>query len=388
MKKIKNMKLTKSQIITLASLLVILAGLITGVVLLYPKTKEESPKKPIEAKVEVKKETSIEVYTKLPSIEDFTKEEGKLDLANVPSEDSVCPEEDDACVVEKLATTVGEYEVVITIKEKEYKSTLKVVDSTKPTLKTKDVSIIEGETYTVDSFIEEKSDNSKKEVKVYFEEETMASLTEVKEHTVKITVEDESGNKTTNEAKLIINKKKEESKPVSSSKPASTTKPSTGSSSSNSGSSNTSSGSSNSGGSSAPAPSPAPSAPAVQECTIKGPYTGLYANGTMDADFAKQSAESVRVADFISNNASNRQRFGQGAAASKGPTDYVYDSCGKTVGYLMRIEVWYTSTGEAHYDEGGNLVVDVAPKDYYMEYYLDHNGNWVVTSNPHNIAWR
>ena len=386
MKKIKNM--TKSQIITLVSLLVVLAGLITGVVLLYPKTKEESPKKPIEAKVEVKKETSIEVYTKLPSIEDFTKEEGKLDLANVPSEDSVCPEEETECVVEKLATTIGEYEVVIAIKEKEYKSTLKVIDSTKPTLKTKDVSITEGETYTVDSFIEEKSDNSKKEVKAYFEEEAMASLTEVKEHTVKITVEDESGNKTTNETKLTINKKKEESKPVSNSKPASTTKPSTGNSSSNSGSSNTSSGSSNSGGSSTPAPSPAPSAPAVQECTINGPYTGLYANGTRDADYVKWEAEIIRVKDFISTSASNKQRFGDGAASSKGPETVVHDSCGKAVGYIMRIEANYISTGEAHYDEGGNLVVDVAPVKYHMEYYLDHNGNWVVTSNPHNIAWR
>lgn len=383
MKKIKNMKLTKCQIITLASLLVILAGLITGVVLLYPKTKEESPKKPIEAKVEVKKETSIEVYTKLPSLEDFTEEEGSLNLDAVPSEDSVCPEEETDCIVEKLATTVGSYEVVITIKDKEYKSTLKVIDSTKPTLKTKDASITEGETYTVDSFIEEKSDNSKKEVKAYFEEEAMSSLTEVKEHTVKITVEDESGNKTTNEAKLTINKKKEESKPVSS-----TTKPSTGSNSSNSSSSNTSSGSSNSGGSSAPAPSPTPSAPAVQECTIKGPYTGLYVNGTRDADYAKWEAEIIRVKDFIATSASNKQRWGQGAGASKGPETVVHDSCGKAVGYIMRIEAYFVSTGTAHYDEGGNLVVDVEPKEYKMEYYLDHNGNWVVTSNPHNIAWR
>lgn len=382
------MKLTKCQIITLASLLVILAGLITGVVLLYPKTKEESPKKPVEAKVEVKKETSIEVYTKMPSLEDFTSEEGKLDLANVPSEDSVCPEEETDCVVEKLATTVGSYEVVITIKEKEYKSTLKVIDSTKPTLKTKDVSITENDAYTVDSFIEEKSDNSKKEVKAYFEEEAMASLTEVKEHTVKITVEDESGNKTTNEAKLTINKKKEESKPVSSNKPASTTKPSTGNSSSSSGSSNTSSGSSNSGGSSTPAPSPTPSAPAVQECTINKPYTGLEANGTHDADFNKMEAESKRVSSFIGNSDTNRSRWGQGAGSSKGYVIQVFDSCGNHVGYKMYFKARYTSTGEAHYDEGGNLVVDVAPAKYEMEYYLDHNGNWVVTSNPHNIAWR
>lgn len=373
------MKLTKSQIITLASLLVVLAGLITGVVLLYPKTKEESPKKPIEAKVEVKKETSIEVYTKLPSIEDFTSEEGKLDLANVPSEDTVCPEEETDCIVEKLATTVGEYEVVITIKDKEYKSTLKVIDSTKPTLKTKDVSITEGETYTVDSFIEEKSDNSKKEIKAYFEEEAMASLTEVKEHTVKITVEDESGNKTTNEAKLTI-KKKEESKPVSN------TKPSTGSSSSgnNSGSSNTSSGSSNS----APAPSPTPSAPAVQECTIKGPYTGLYANGTRDADLAKLKEETVRVANFMTSSDVNRSRWGQGSGTSKGPETVVHDSCGKAVGYIMRVRAWYRTIGEGYMDENNNFVETVPSVTYEMEYYLDHNGNWVVTSNPHNIAWR
>lgn len=327
-------------------------------------TTKKSASKKEEVSVNVKKSLEIDVYSELPSIEDFTKKKGKISFENVPTEETKCEESDKDCKVTKIVSKIGDYEVVITIKDKKYKATLKVVDKTEPTLKVKELTITEGDTYTVDSFVEEKSDNSKKDVKVKFEDENMANIKEVGEHVIKIVAEDESGNSNKAETKLIINKKEELTI------------------------NNNSSSSNNSSGNSTPAPSPTPSAPAVQECIIKGPYTGLYANGTRDADYAKWEAEIIRVKDFIATSASNKQRFGDGAASSKGPETVVHDSCGKAVGYIMRIEANYISTGEAHYDEGGNLVVDVAPVKYHMEYYLDHNGNWVVTSNPHNIAWR
>ena len=55
---------------------------------------------------------------------------------------------------------VGTYDIVVTINDKDYKTTLTIQDTTKPDLKLKEVTINEGEPYKIEDFIDSCTDNS------------------------------------------------------------------------------------------------------------------------------------------------------------------------------------------------------------------------------------
>lgn len=356
-------KLSKRQLIILIIILIAVASII-GTLLL---TTKKSASKKEEVSVNIKKSLEIEVYSELPSIEDFTKKKGKISFENVPIEETKCEENDKDCKVTKLVSTIGEYEVVITIKDKNYKAKLKVIDKTEPTLKIKELTITEGDPYTVDSFVEEKSDNSKRDVKVKFENENMENIKEVGEHVIKLVAEDDSGNIIKAETKLIINKKEEVTV------------------------SDTNTGSSNSSGNSTANKTftmvGGPAAP-VAGCSINSPYTGLYVDGTYSADYRKWIEEQNRVIIYIGDNNDHLLSGGGRSAHAAGFGEGVYDSCGNEVGYLFPVDAEYYSTGTAHYDENGNLVIDEEGIEYSMSYYLDHTGMLVATRNPNGINFQ
>ena len=207
MKKIKN--LTKTQIIIGILLLAGLGGSVTGAT--YLVNNESKQKDAAKEKVLVYESSlALEVYSEAPNIESYTKENtATLEFKDLVTEDVACPVDDtaDTCEIKKLVSKVGTYEGTIKYDNKSYKVTLEVVDKTVPVLKLKEVTITEGESYDINSFIESKEDNSKTEVTVNFETEEMKTYTAVGEYTIKVKAEDESKNSTIAETKLVIKEK-------------------------------------------------------------------------------------------------------------------------------------------------------------------------------------
>lgn len=106
---------------------------------------------------------------------------------------------------------VGEYEVAIVVNEKEYPVTLKVVDTTKPTLTLKELTIEKNKSYTIEDFIESCIDNSNEECKLTYsgiDEDGNAidysKYTKEGTYQIKIAATDSSDNQVVKETKLII----------------------------------------------------------------------------------------------------------------------------------------------------------------------------------------
>lgn len=235
----------KKKIIIVASVVGTL-GLAIGLgsyFLLKENSKNNETKKPV---VNIKKDLKIEVYSPLPNIEDFGLKEGKIVYKKISTEKITCDENESECVEKEVITEPGEYEVIITVDGIEYKQTFQVADTINPNLELKEVTITEGEKYDTNTFIQIAEDNSKKQVKISFEDENMASIKDIGEHIIKIVAEDESGNKTIKETKLTINKKKEEIKiPTNNSSSGSSNNKQNNNTSSNTSSSNNNSSANN-----------------------------------------------------------------------------------------------------------------------------------------------
>lgn len=100
---------------------------------------------------------------------------------------------------------VGTYDVVVTINNKNYKTTLTIQDTTKPDLKLKEVTINEGETYKIEDFIDSCTDNSGDSCTYAYQNQVDYS----KEGTYYITIiaKDNSNNEIIATTKLLIKKK-------------------------------------------------------------------------------------------------------------------------------------------------------------------------------------
>ena len=105
---------------------------------------------------------------------------------------------------------LGTYEVVIKNKDKEYKSLLNVVDTTKPVLKLKNVSIKVNDKYKVSDFVEECSDNSLEDCILSFKEDK--TYKDVGVYDIVIIAKDSSGNEVEETTKLEILKKQTSNK--------------------------------------------------------------------------------------------------------------------------------------------------------------------------------
>lgn len=102
---------------------------------------------------------------------------------------------------------VGEYKVKILIDNKEYDSLIKVIDTESPVLKLKEVTLKNGEKYTINSFIDSCVDNSKKECTFKYALEKMNSYTKAGTYDIEIVAKDESGNTSSQKTKLVIKAK-------------------------------------------------------------------------------------------------------------------------------------------------------------------------------------
>lgn len=102
---------------------------------------------------------------------------------------------------------VGNYELIITSKEKEYKSIIVVKDTKKPVVVLKELTIKVGDAYDANKFISSVTDYS--EYTVSFVNEKMAKYKDVGKYDIEIKVVDKYDNKTISKTSLIIEKKSE-----------------------------------------------------------------------------------------------------------------------------------------------------------------------------------
>lgn len=155
----------------------------------------------------IKNESTVEIY------QEFTKEIffSKIENVNLDDVEVNYPLDYDI-------SKAGKYEVTLVINDKNYPVILNVVDTTKPELNVKNLSIDNGKTYTANDFVTSCSDNSQEKCKISFyngkDEEGNAvdysKYTDEGKYQVKIAAEDSSGNQMVKETTLIIGKPKQE----------------------------------------------------------------------------------------------------------------------------------------------------------------------------------
>ena len=156
-------------------------------------------------KVVVKTEVTAEIMSDIFNVEDFF-DNKKIDDG---LEINYKKDGEDVTFLEKY-DKLGTYEVVIKNNDKEYKSLLNVVDTTKPVLKLKDLSINVNDKYDVNDFVEECSDNSLEDCILSFKEDK--TYKNVGVYDIVIIAKDSSGNETEETTKLEILKKQTSNK--------------------------------------------------------------------------------------------------------------------------------------------------------------------------------
>lgn len=185
--------------------LVIIGVCVIGVIICFIITsnfKGENHNTP-EASLSIKENTTIEVNEKFGTELFFS----KIENVNLDDIKVQFPENYDV-------SKPGKYEIILNINDKNYTSILNIVDTTKPELNVKDVSIKLNSTYIAKDFVESCSDNSKENCEIAFYEGTdengnkldYSNYKNVGTYSIKISAKDSSGNQTIKETKLIITK--------------------------------------------------------------------------------------------------------------------------------------------------------------------------------------
>ena len=194
---------------------IIIGVCIIGIILCFIITSnfEGVSHKTPESSLSIKKDITIELN------EEITKEMffSKIENVNLDDIKIIYPETFNASVP-------GKYEVTLVIDEKDYKTNIIVVDTTKPTLALKNITITKGKKYTANDFVTSCTDNSNKTCNISFYTEGIdedgnaidySKFSEVGTYSIKVSAKDESGNQTIKETQLIINKSSQENnKPV------------------------------------------------------------------------------------------------------------------------------------------------------------------------------
>ena len=189
------MKKKKKYIII--GVLVLVIGCLIG---LYIFNKKDNTNKDKQVKVVVKKDVNVEVMSEVLSAKDFfdgdMKENVKilyyLGDENVDFNDNY--------------NAVGKYRVVIDVEGTKYETTLNVVDTTKPDLKLKSVSIVAGDKYEINDFVDSCTDNSGDECILSYKEDKVYD--KIGTYNIVIIAKDSSGNEVEEQTNLeIVNKK-------------------------------------------------------------------------------------------------------------------------------------------------------------------------------------
>ncbi len=184
--------------------IVIIAVCVIGIVICFVVTSNfqgEDQRKP-EANLSIKSDVTIELN------ENFSKDIFFSRIENIKLEniEIIYPDDFDT-------KKVGKYTIGIVVDGKTYNSTLNIVDTVKPTLNLKELTINSNTSYQAKDFVLNCSDNSNNECDINFydgidEEGQTVDYSKYKDagtYAIKIEAKDPSGNQTVSETKLIIN---------------------------------------------------------------------------------------------------------------------------------------------------------------------------------------
>lgn len=176
------------------------------------QTKLEPSYKGVEAKKPVIKESmTLEIGSELPLVQDYFTNPELITSEAVIKYFYNDIEISDASITEfredkKYLKSVNEYKVVITYDEKDYKTSLIVVDTTAPVVALKNVTITKGENYSVKDFLSSYTDNSgNSSYTISYKSDEYANYNKVGNHQVTITICDIYKNCTDASATLTIN---------------------------------------------------------------------------------------------------------------------------------------------------------------------------------------
>ena len=185
---------------------IIIGICIIGIIICFIVTsrfKGNNPSEP-DSIINIKNEVTVEINDNISKDMFFSKLENiKLDEIEI------------TYPVDNITSKTGKYDVKIKVNEKNYDSTLIVVDTEKPTLTLKNVTINENGNYSANDFVSKCTDNSGDKCIISFYEDAVdengnkikfTSYREKGTYNIKISAKDGSGNEIVKDATLSINK--------------------------------------------------------------------------------------------------------------------------------------------------------------------------------------
>ena len=161
-------------------------------------------------KMTIKKEVIVEIGSEVPKISDYYNNYEKQETEEIEyyfGNEKISLE--DMVITNENGTFLKEvkiYKVIINGKDE---TTLKVVDTTKPEVKLQELTITEGDTYDIKSFVLEYKDNSNSgDYSISYKDESNSALNKEGTYDIVINICDKYDNCVEETTKLIINNKK------------------------------------------------------------------------------------------------------------------------------------------------------------------------------------
>lgn len=193
----------KKKILTITTIIVIVLLGITLFIFLEKKDikeKESSNIQTKEEKINIKENVEVEINSEVLNIKDF------FENSNFSDGEINYFENDKKIKFDTKYNKIGSFKVVIKINDKNYETTLNVVDTLAPTLKLKELTTTLGDKFEINSFVESCTDNSKEDCILSYKENN--KYTKVGTYDVTIIAKDKSDNVAEETTKLIIKNKK------------------------------------------------------------------------------------------------------------------------------------------------------------------------------------
>lgn len=193
----------KKKILIITTIIVIVLLGITLFIFLEKKDikeKESSNIQTKEEKINIKENVEVEINSEVLNIKDF------FENSNFSDEEINYFENDKKIKFDTKYNKIGSFKVVIKINDKNYETTLNVVDKLAPTLKLKELTITLGDKFEINSFVESCTDNSEEDCILSYKENK--KYTKVGTYDVTIIAKDKSDNVVEETTKLIVKNKK------------------------------------------------------------------------------------------------------------------------------------------------------------------------------------
>lgn len=193
----------KKKILIITTIIVIVLLGITLFIFLEKKDikeKESSNIQTKEEKINIKENVEVEINSEVLNIKNF------FENSNFSDGEINYFESDKKIKFDTKYNKIGSFKVVIKINDKNYETTLDVVDKLAPTLKLKELTITLGDKFEINSFVESCTDNSEEDCILSYKENK--KYTKVGTYDVTIIAKDKSDNVVEETTKLIVKNKK------------------------------------------------------------------------------------------------------------------------------------------------------------------------------------